>query len=174
MPDTQIRPAAFGDLEALWRFLAIAAYEPNLEMAKAIPVVALHLAKWQRECDFGVIAERAGTVVGAAWARQFSKDENPVFYIDERTPEVSIGVADDSRGHGIGAMLLCALQEEAVRRNVGLCLNVRDANPAIRLYERIGFRRVHGSEVKNRVGGYSFGMILKRDHELHPDPGRTA
>ena len=38
-------------------------------------------------------------------------------------------------------------------------LNVRDDNPAQRLYERIGFRLVLGSGVPNRVGGTSYGMI---------------
>ena len=42
----------------------------------------------------------------------------------------------------------------------GLCLNVRDSNPAIRLYQRAGYRLITGAEVPNRVGGLSFGMLL--------------
>lgn len=160
MTKTLLRPAAHDDLETLWRFLAIAAYEPDLDTAKEIPVVAVHLADWQRPVDFGVIAEQNGIAIGAAWARQFSTDEEPVFYVDNRTPEVTIGVAEDFRGQGVGELLIRALRLEANQRAVGLCLNVRDTNPAIRLYQRVGFQRVDGTEFKNRVGGISLGMVL--------------
>lgn len=160
MPELRLRLAAQNDLETLWNFLAIAAYEPNLAAAKGIPVVALHLLGWQRPVDFGVIAELDGSAIGAAWARQFSIDEKPVFYVGERTPEVSIGVLENFRGQCVGTSLLTALRLEAIRRNVGLCLNVRATNPAVRLYQKIGFRSIQGTEVKNRAGGFSFGMVL--------------
>ena len=37
MPDLVIRPAVGDDLEVLWDFLAIAAYEPDAQAAKAVP-----------------------------------------------------------------------------------------------------------------------------------------
>ena len=37
MPDLVIRPAVQDDLEVLWDFLAMAAYEPDAEAAKAVP-----------------------------------------------------------------------------------------------------------------------------------------
>ena len=123
-----------------------------------MPFVAFHLAGWQRSEDFGFIAERNGAAIGAAWARQFTRDEQPAFYVDERTPEVTIGVKPCVRGRGVGGMLLQALISEAAGRGIGLCLNVRHDNPARRLYERVGFRLVPGSGVPNRVGGTSFGM----------------
>jgi len=154
----RIRPADQDDLDILWDFLAIAAYEPNIDAAKSLPFVAAHLAGWQRPGDFGFIAESGGAALGAAWARQFSTGEEPLFFVDDRTPEVTIGVAPQVRGQGVGGRLLDALMTEAVRRGVGLCLNVRHDNPARRLYERMGFRLV-GSGIPNRVGGTSFGMI---------------
>jgi GNAT superfamily N-acetyltransferase len=103
---------------------------------------------------FRFIAERDGAPIGAAWARQFSPDEEPLLYIDEHTPEVTIG----ARGQGVGGALLRALLAEAGRRGVGLCLNVRHDNPARRLYERSGFL-LAGPGVPNRVGGTSICTV---------------
>jgi ribosomal protein S18 acetylase RimI-like enzyme len=155
-----IRAARQDDLDVLWRFLAIAAQEPRVAKAKAVPLVATHLAGWRRACDFGYVAEEDGRAVGAAWARQFTLDEEPTFYVDDNTPEISLGVSETMRSNGVGKTLLDALIEEANRRGVGLCLNIRVSNPAVRLYERVGFRRVRGTEVGNRLGGISFGMAL--------------
>jgi ribosomal protein S18 acetylase RimI-like enzyme len=154
-----IRSTTQDDLALLWDFLAIAAYEPDVDTAKAVPFIAAHLAGWRRAEDFGFIAELDGMAVGAAWARQYSPDEQPAFYVDERTPEITIGVKPHLRGQGVGRRLLDALRAEAARRDIGLCLNVRHDNPARRLYERTGFRLVPRSGVPNRVGGTSFGMI---------------
>jgi ribosomal protein S18 acetylase RimI-like enzyme len=162
MPLILLRPARKEDLDDLWAFLAIAAYEPDAATARGIPAVAVHLADWKRECDFGYVAEMNGRPAGAAWARQFAAHEEPTFFVDDRTPEVSIGVGSTMRGKGIGEALLGELILESKRRGVGLCLNVRDSNPAVRLYERVGFRRVPGTEVKNRTGGLSFGMQLRK------------
>lgn len=155
----RIRSATQDDLGILWDFLAIAAYEPDADAVKAVPFAAAHLAGWQRSEDFGFIAEIDGVAIGAAWARQFSRDEQPAFYVDDHTPEVTIGVTKQERGQGVGGMLLGGLIAEAARRGVGLCLNVRHDNPARHLYERVGFRLVPDSGVPNRVGGTSFGMI---------------
>ena len=43
MPALVIRPAVQDDLENLWDFLAMAAYEPHAEAAKAEPLVAKYL-----------------------------------------------------------------------------------------------------------------------------------
>jgi len=101
-----IRPALPADIDILWEFLTIAAYEPSAAAAKAIPFVAAHLAGWRRDPDFGFVAERDGVPLGAAWARQFARDEQPAFYVDARTPEVTIGVGTDNRGGGVGCLLL--------------------------------------------------------------------
>lgn len=155
-----IRRAVSEDLETLWEFLAMAAHEPDVVAAKAVPMAGLFLDGWPRPGDFGFIAERNGVAVGAAWARQFSSREESWFYIDGRTPEISIGVRKAVRGHGIGEMLLRSLIAEAADRRLRLCLNVRSTNPARRLYERLGFRLIPEMTVRNRVGGQSFGMVL--------------
>jgi ribosomal protein S18 acetylase RimI-like enzyme len=61
----------------------------------------------------------------------------------------------------LGGHLLTALAEQARPTCNGLCLNVRADNPAVRLYERQGYRHLPGSELVNRTGGLSFGMVLR-------------
>jgi ribosomal protein S18 acetylase RimI-like enzyme len=153
-----IRPARQDDLDLLWDLLAMAAYEPDAAAAKAVPFVAAHLSGWQRPSDFGFVAEIGGAVVGAAWARHIPPEDNP-FHIDDRSPVVTIAVRDGARGKGIGETLLRALIDEATARGLQLSLDVRETNPALRLYERVGFRRVPGREVPNRVGTLSIGMV---------------
>ncbi len=160
MTEIELRPAVQGDLEILWDFLAMAAYEPNAAAAKAVPMICTFLDGWRRPGDFGFVAERDGLAIGAVWARQFASREDSWFYIDDRTPEISIGVREDGRGQGAGEMLLRALIVEATSRGLRLCLNVRSTNPARHLYERLGFRVVPEMTVRNRVGGRSFGMLL--------------
>jgi len=160
MPDLVIRPAVQDDLEVLWDFLAMAAYEPHAEAAKAVPSVAKYLVGWQRPGDFGFIAEQNSEILGAAWARRFSTEELTSPYGDEETPKVSIGVKPEAPSHGVGEKLMCALIGEAARRGLDLCLSVRAENPARRLYERLGFREIRGSAATNRAGGISIGMVL--------------
>jgi hypothetical protein len=54
MPDLVIRPAVGDDLDVLWDFLAIAAYEPDAQAAKAVPGVAKYLVGWQATGGFRV------------------------------------------------------------------------------------------------------------------------
>ena len=159
MLDMVIRPAREEDLEDLWDFLAMAAYEPDAAAAKAEPGVA-NLMGWQRPGDFGFVAERNGEIIGAAWARRFLAEELKFPYGEEEAPKLSIGVKLNARGQGVGEKLMRALIGEAARRGLGLCLSVRSENAARRLYERLGFRDIPGSAVANRAGGMSIGMTL--------------
>src|SRR5215510_879083 len=162
MLDLVIRPAVEDDLEVLWDFLAMAAYEPDAEAAKAVPRVAKYLVGWQRPGDFGFVAEQSGAIIGAAWARRFSAEELTSPYGDEEAPKASIAVKPNTRGQGVGEKLMRALIGEAAHRGLGLCLSVRAENPARRLYERLGFSDIPGSAIRNRAGGMSIGMALRR------------
>ena len=58
-------------------------------------------------------------------------------------PDIAIAVHEDARGAGLGAQLLHELA--ALARAEGfeqLSLSVDTANPAARLYERLGYREV--------------------------------
>jgi ribosomal protein S18 acetylase RimI-like enzyme len=50
-------------------------------------------------------------------------------------------------GHGVGGVLVRALQAEVRRRGQQLTLHVEPANPAQRLYQRLGFRLVENRGV---------------------------
>ncbi|MDJ0651451.1 MAG: GNAT family N-acetyltransferase [Simkaniaceae bacterium] len=72
-------------------------------------------------------------------------------------------VDEKYRGQGIGTLLLKKIQKLA-KNTFGieiLHLEVYDKNPAIRLYERVGFKKYarHPDYLKDRNGNY-FGKIL--------------
>jgi GNAT superfamily N-acetyltransferase len=158
-----IRPAAAADEAFLWECLAWAAYEDGAAAARQVPYLVKWLEGWPRPTDFGAVAEADGRPAGGAWARLFDgPDPELPIYVDYRTPEIAIGVRPDMRGAGIGERLLDALIEDAQRRALaGLCLTVRAENPAIGLYRRKGFAIEPAAERINRVGGVSYGMVLR-------------
>ena len=107
------------------------------------PATARYIEEWGRDGDVAVIAEVAGRPVGAAWYRLFSREGPGHGFVDEAVPELSIAVAPEARGQGIGTALLRALVEQAGRDGfAALSLSVEEDNAAARLYAREGFERV--------------------------------
>jgi GNAT superfamily N-acetyltransferase len=72
------------------------------------PELAHYVSGWPQPDDLGVIAEDGGPV-GAAWLRLFSPESPGFGFVDDRTPELSMGVRVDRRGRGIGSQLLTEL-----------------------------------------------------------------
>ncbi|CCF82961.1 GNAT family N-acetyltransferase [Nitrolancea hollandica] len=63
-------------------------------------------------------------------------------YVDRNPDEVriiDIALLPEYRGQGIGTTLLRSLLEEAGRANKPVRIHVEQANPALRLYRRLGF-----------------------------------
>ncbi|HET9214494.1 MAG TPA: GNAT family N-acetyltransferase, partial [Gaiellaceae bacterium] len=99
-------------LEAVcWR--AAAPGGPPVEEVLADPQVALYVEGWGRTGDAGVVAVDGGQPVGAAWYRLFTVDRPGLGFVDEQTPELSIGVLAGARGRGEGTELLRALLQQA-------------------------------------------------------------
>jgi ribosomal protein S18 acetylase RimI-like enzyme len=108
---------------------------PSRSVAEVLsdPALGHYVAGWGRAGDVGVIAE-ADVPVGAAWWGFFAADDPGYGFVDDKTPEVSIGVHQTYRGQGTGTELLETLIEYAVRERVpALSLSVEPDNYAVRL-----------------------------------------
>jgi GNAT superfamily N-acetyltransferase len=130
---------------------------------KAVPALARYVENWGGTADdLGIVGGAVeGRLQGAAWLRRFSADNAAYGYIDDDTPELAIAVAAVARGTGLGTALLVRLIQDASSVHRGVCLNVRVANPARRLYSRLGFVDVAGSEMTNWAGTVSVTMVLR-------------
>jgi ribosomal protein S18 acetylase RimI-like enzyme len=71
-------------------------------------------------------------------------------YLDRRAAEiriVDIALVPEARGRGVGSALLCAILAEGERDGLPVTIHVECFNPALRLYERLGFRKVEDKGV---------------------------
>ena len=92
-----------------------------------------------RKGDVAFVAEQDGRVMGACWTRT----TDIYGHMDDETPAFSISVDEDVRNQGIGTQLMQATIDELRWLGFARCsLGVQKANPALRLYERLGFRIV--------------------------------
>jgi GNAT superfamily N-acetyltransferase len=122
----------------------------------ARPQLRRYVDGWGRTGDVGIVAEDdAGSALGAAWFRRFTTEEPGFAFLAEEIPEVSVAVRRPWRGHGLGTRLLAELEAEARRLGVrALSLSVEPANPALRLYRRLGY---------HPVSTYGGSWTLRRD-----------
>lgn len=130
--------------------------------ARNAKAITRYVEGWGRQGDLGFVAVESARSdpVGSAWLREFTRANPGHGFIDESIPELAIAVLPAHTGRGIGTALLQELLAAASRRYRGVSLNVRQSSPAVRLYERLGFRKVPGSELVNRVGSISIIMEL--------------
>jgi ribosomal protein S18 acetylase RimI-like enzyme len=174
------------DQDIVWRMLAYAAHEDTIEHVQSLPILQPYAENFgEQPGDIGMVAfvkKESKTqnnspliAAGAAWVRLF--EEGTGFASKTRTeqqkdasvcsiqeyPELAIAVSPEFQGQGIGSLLLESLLT-ILRKDgtyAGVCLSCRDDNVAAKkLYEKLGFIKIAGSEQKNRVGGMSFSMKL--------------
>jgi ribosomal protein S18 acetylase RimI-like enzyme len=159
-----IRPGGASDLAFLERMLFEAFF---WDPAAARPAFAAFrgksdefrtlLAGWGRAGDRAVVAEERGEPLGAAWFRLWTPELHSYGFVDARTPELGIAVAPARRARGVGRALLAALIDAArADGHPALSLSVSLANPARRLYQSLGFRKVGES-------GTSWTLLLPLD-----------
>jgi ribosomal protein S18 acetylase RimI-like enzyme len=147
-----IEPITARDEPLLWEMLYQAIYVPAGVTAPPrqivnTPELSRYVQAWGQASDDGMKAVIADTAqpIGAAWLRLLTGKNRGYGYIDDRTPELSIAISPEHRGKGVGTRLLNALLERARDRHAAVSLSVSDENPAIRLYQRLGFE-IFGQE----------------------------
>lgn len=146
-PEFTIRPAAFADLPFLREMLFEAAAvndairRMDKEKALALPFLAHILENFGRQGDFGFVAESEnGSSIGAVWARLFPADAKGYGFVSAEIPELAVAVAPEFRGFGAGTRLLEELIKQARQSKFpALSLSVDRRNPALKLYQRLGF-----------------------------------
>jgi ribosomal protein S18 acetylase RimI-like enzyme len=109
--------------------------------------ITRYVNAWGRNGDRALIALDDFHSVGAAWYRLYTEREPGFGFVDEQTPELTIGVVPSRRGKGIGSSLLDALLQRARKEgHKRISLSVEKSNPAVHLYESRGFRAVHEND----------------------------
>lgn len=159
-----IHLAREADEEFLWLMLTYAATlgsggADQVAAAKADPYLRCYVEGWTKQSgDLGVVARNPrGEPVGAAWLRVGEKG-GPFKLSDAKVPELATGVLPDARGGGVGTQIMRVLLQHARPHYGEIILSVRQTNPAVRFYERLGFKETR--RIKNRVGGESLVMLL--------------
>ena len=153
MPDLVIRALEKNDVEHVrWALFQAVSWNPERELPAyelliEHPELARYHRAWGRTGDLGVLAELDSNVVGAAFCRLFSDDDHGHGYVDDRTPELAVAVVGAHRGRGIGRRLMVELADAARAAGFAqLSLSVDTDNPALSLYERLGYRELTRDE----------------------------
>ena len=143
--NTIIRKIRPEEHDLLREFLYQAIYlpegvEPPPRSVVDLPELQVYVTDFgTRPGDYCMAAEAEGKVIGAAWCRIMAD----YGHIDNDTPSLAISLLPEYRGLGIGTRLLndllLLLQEHGYLR---ASLSVQKGNPALRLYQRTGFRIV--------------------------------
>lgn len=161
----KLRATNAEDEEFLWRMLFYASHsndEPGVcpMDIRANPDLVGYIEGWRVAGHPGVVAEVEGRPSGAAWLRLLGEADrsNPVF-VDDATPELAVAVEPGREGGGIGTAMIGRLVGDSRGRFPALVLSSRAQNPAIRLYQRLGFEVVE--EMTNRVGTPSVKMLIR-------------
>jgi len=149
----ELRAATVSDEPFLWEMLYLASFVPPGEppLPRSVlrdPAIARYVEGWgMRSGDSGLIGLVDGAPVGAAWLRCFPASEPGYGFVDERTPELSIAVLPAHRGKGIGSRLM----ERLLHGVHATSLSCDPANPAWRLYVRLGFEPLPDGRTMLRI-----------------------
>ena len=140
--DYVIRPLTSSDQSLLWDMLYQALQNsegaPSRDVLKQ-PEYARYVENWGRPGDTGFVVSDKPTseVLGAVWYRLAPAETKG----DESTPELAFAVKPGQRKRGLGAALLTQLVK-ANPHHSSISIRASANNPAVRLYERFGFKVV--------------------------------
>ena len=165
----QARRITSVDEDFLWAMLYEAAQmekagEP-FESIQYNSSLARYVKGWGREHDHGFLVEDSfgGKPIAAAWVRMLTEKENEGYgFVADGVPELALATRKSHRRQGAGSLALQSLLRHLHGTYPAISLSVREDNlPAISLYEKAGFTRIVGSEIKIQRSGKSFKMILE-------------
>jgi ribosomal protein S18 acetylase RimI-like enzyme len=144
--DYVIHPLTTADEPILWEMvyqaLRTSENAPPREIVRE-PEYARHVEGWGRAGDTGFVAydaEKKDDLLGAVWFRLPPDDRDA-----PATPELAFAVKSGHRKRGIGAALLTQLVK-ANPHYAAVSISAPANNPAVRLYERFGFKIVQQSD----------------------------
>ncbi len=138
----QLRPAKEGDVEFL-RILYASTREEELAITDWSDAQKREFCRMQFEAQFAHYLEHYPAADFAVI--ECDRVDAGRLYVHRGEGEIRImdlALLPEWRGKGIGTFLLGELQKEAAHRNVPLSIHVERFNPALRLYDRLGFRAV--------------------------------
>ena len=143
----EFRPLLPSDEPFLWEMLYLALYVPpgNEPFPRTIlddPDIACYVQGWGRPGDWGLLACDGEKPAGTIWLRQWPGEEKGYGYVSPLIPELSLALLPEYRNMGLGTRMLTMVVSMAQPRFPGLSLSVVESSPALRLYERLGFRKV--------------------------------
>jgi len=141
--NAKVRVMIESDYECLPEFLYQAIFIPEgeeLPPRSVIndPEIFVYIKNFGTQAgDLGVVAEQNGQIIGAAWTRII-----PAYgRIDNDTPELAISILPEFRSYSIGTKLMKklfkVLQENGYKK---ISLSVQKDNPAVRFYQRLGYK----------------------------------
>lgn len=112
-----------------------------------LPPVRIYWDNWgEGKDDHCLVAIVKDEIAGAVWIRTFP-GEISYGYVDEQTPEIAIALFREYRNKGIGTRMM--EQMTALMKTEGyarVSLSIAKGNPALRLYERLGFKIIDENE----------------------------
>ena len=146
-----IRPLTEADEPLLWEMLYQGLQTAEGEAAPSPdilqqPQLARYVKGWGRAGDTGFVAHDAqeGKPLGAVWVRFPAGETRKEGDEKVGTPELAFAVKRGHRRHGIGAALLTQFVKAHPQQSL-ISMSVVSNNPAVRLYERFGFKVVSES-----------------------------
>jgi ribosomal protein S18 acetylase RimI-like enzyme len=147
--DYVIRPLTAADEPLLWDMVYQGVQSgqeqsaPSPEIVRR-PELARYVENWGREGDTGFVAHdrEKGDPLGAVWIRSREMSDSTR---TEEPQELAFAVKPGLRRRGIGAALLTQWVKANPKQS-SITLAVPATSPAVRLYERFGFKVVKESE----------------------------
>ena len=139
--DVDIALADHDDLPDLAQLLWLHA-APDEQISQAVDCFTTDLGAWWAEHEgahVAFVARRAGTgVIGMAWLAIVPRVPRPGTTARCSGDIQSVFVLPEHRGSGVGAALIRAASEHALRLGAGR-VTVQSGRKAVPLYERLGF-----------------------------------